>query len=193
MALSASQLRWNPGLDNPHRSLGSVYQSLPGDPGHTVPWYVRLLEHPSSPVALAGAIDLQGHDCVHILLGRGLLQQDEAFVLGFTMGRSGCCPAWQAALFRWCARHLYRGPYRFDPVDADVYEFAHDAARRTRGAPVHSVDFRAWLERPLSELRAALGIEPEQLRRLYAAEAARWPHTAASARLRSAFGTASAP
>jgi hypothetical protein len=159
---------------------------MPGDLASAIPWYVQLLEHPSSPVALAGAVDLHGHDCVHILLGRGLLQQDEAFVLGFTMGRSGCCPNWQAALFRWCARYLYRGAYRFDPVDCQVYDFARAAARHMPGAPVHSIDVRAWLERPVGELRAALGIETEQLRSLYATEAERWPHTPASARLRTA-------
>jgi hypothetical protein len=125
----ANPLAWNPGLDNAYRSLGSIYQSMPGDVASAIPWYVRLLEHPSSPLALGGAVDLRGHDCVHILLGRGLLQQDEAFVLGFTMGRSG--------------------------------------------------------------LRAALGIEPEQLRSIYAVEAERWPHGVASARLRAAHGSAS--
>jgi hypothetical protein len=185
-------LDWNPGLNNAYLSLASIYQSLPGDPASTIPWYVRLLEHPSSPLALAGAVDLAGHDCIHILLGRGLLQQDEAFVLGFTMGRSGCCPAWQAALFRWCARHVYRGPYRFGPVDCEVYDFALAAARRLPGPAVHGVDVRAWLERPVGELRVALGIEPEQLRSLYAAEAQRWPHTLASARLRAAHGEAHA-
>lgn len=182
---------WNPGLDNAYRSLRSIYQSMPGDLASAIPWYVRLLEHPSSPFALAGAVDLEGHDCIHILLGRGLLQQDEAFVLGFTMGRSGCCPSWQAALFRWCARHVYRGAYRFGRVDCEVYDFALAAARRLPGPPVHGLDVRAWLERPVGELRATLGIEPEQLRSLYAAEAERWPHTEASARLRAAHGGAS--
>ena len=182
----SSQLTWNPGLDNADRSLGSIHQCMPGDLAGTVPWYVHLLEHPNSPLSLGGAVDLLGHDCIHILLGRGLLQQDEAFVLGFTMGRSGCCPRWQAALFRWCARHVYRGAYRFNSIDGQVFDFALGVARRSPGPPVHSIDVGAWLERPVGELRAALAVDPEQLRSVYAAEAERWPHTRASARLRAA-------
>ena len=60
--MAASQRFWNPGLDNAGRSLGSIYRSMPGDLSSTVPWYVRLLENPDSPVALAGAVDLRGHD-----------------------------------------------------------------------------------------------------------------------------------
>lgn len=188
MATMASNQRiWNPGLDNAERSLDSIYHSMPGDSSSTVPWYVWLLENPNSPVALAGAVDLRGHDCIHILLGRGLLQQDEAFVLGFTMGRSRPCPGWQARLFRRCARYVYQGAYRFDPVDCQVFDFALDAARRMHGEPLHSLDIRPWLERPVGELRAALAIDPAELRSLYAAEAKRWPLTAASARLREAY------
>jgi hypothetical protein len=181
--LTEAQASWNPGLDNAESSLGSWYRSLPGDAASTVPWYVALLENPASPLALAGAVDLFAHDCVHILLGRGLLQQDEAFVLGFTMGSSRRCSAWQAALFRFCARRVYRGTYRFSALDDEVFAFALVAARRLRCMPLDSVDFRAALERPLSELRRSLGLDVAALRALYAKEAARWPLTSASARL----------
>jgi hypothetical protein len=111
-------LSWCPGLDNAAHSLASVYHSMPKDAPGAIPWYVRLLENPKSPFALAGAIDLFGHDCIHAVLGRGLLPQDEAFVIGFTMGRAGACPRWHASLFRWCAEHLYAKPYRFSPPGA---------------------------------------------------------------------------
>jgi hypothetical protein len=173
---------WVPGLDNAGSSLRSVYESLPGNPATAVPWYVRLLESPRSPVALHGAIDLFGHDCIHVLLGRGLRQQDEAFVLGFTMGSCSACPDWQARCFRWCAEHLYRGAYRFGATDGQVFLFAFEAARRCSCPPLNRLDFRAWLDRPLAELRAQARIEPSWLRSLYAEEAALWPATAASAR-----------
>jgi hypothetical protein len=58
---------------------------------------------------------LEGHDCMHVILGRGLLNQDEAFVIGFTMGsarkiteqhateylRIGSTPIWKT--FEGCA------------------------------------------------------------------------------------------
>ena len=178
-----SKDEWNPGLDNAGASLRSVYSSLPGNGPADVPWYVRLLESPRSPLALAGAIDLFGHDCLHVLLGRGLLQQDEAFVLGFTMGSAQSCPDWQARCFRWCAEHLYRGAYRFGAIDGQVFRYAFEAARCGSCVALSDFDFRAWLDRPLAALRAETGIEPAWLRGLYAAEAALWPETAASARL----------
>jgi len=113
MTAVANQMRWNPGLDDDERTLASMYDSMPRDSMSTVPWYVRLLEHPASSLALAGSVDLFGHDCLHILLGRGLLQQDEAFVLGFTMGQQRLLLGPSSALFRFCARHLYQGIYRF--------------------------------------------------------------------------------
>src|SRR5262245_53610248 len=118
MLMTLEQSRWNPGLDDPERSLASIYQSMPGNLVGAIPWLVKLLENPKSPLAFPGAIDLFGHDCIHILLGRGLLPQDEAFVIGFTMGSSRC-PRWQAAMFRWCAEQLYQGTFRFSHLDAE--------------------------------------------------------------------------
>ena len=174
---------WNPGLQNDAVSLGEVYHSMPKDPASAVPWYVRLLENPASPLALPGAIDLFGHDCLHAVLGRGLLSQDEAFVIGFTMGASPTCTLSQARLFTWCARHLYRPPFRFDAVDTGVYHLAFAAARAMRSRPLESVDYTAWLDRPLGELRAELGVRTVQLARFYRQEAALWPDTEVSRRL----------
>jgi hypothetical protein len=112
-----------------------------------------------------------------------LLAQDEAFVIGFTMGRAASCPRWQASLFRWCAEHLYGKVYRFSPLDGEVFAFAFGAARQRPGCPLDRFDFRVWLNRPLGELRAVLGIEPSWLRALYREEVAHWPNTIASCRL----------
>ena len=183
MARDAQQQHYDPGLDRGGETLLSLYERLPGLPASSVPWRVRLLENPSSPCALPGAVDLFSHDCVHLLLGRGLLPQDEAFVLGFTMGTNPRCAEWHVRLFCWCARHLYQGDYRFSETDTEVFRFAVAAARRSRAALLEAVDFHAWLERPLRQVRAALGIEPGYLRRVYAAEAARWPGTVVSRRL----------
>jgi hypothetical protein len=182
MTAAAAEL-WNPGLENGRRLLGEVYETLPGNPASSVPWWVRLLENPTSPVALPGAVDLFGHDCTHILLGRGLLPQDEAFVLGFTMGASGACARWQQTLFRFSARYLYCGVYRFSDIDAGVFDMAVEVGRRAGTAPVHQVDFRGLLARPVGEIRQMLGIKRDVLGSAYAVERARWPHTDASARL----------
>jgi hypothetical protein len=174
---------WNPGLDNGGSSLLTVYEAMPKNSQTSIPWYVKLWENPRSPLALAGAVDLFGHDCIHILLGRGLLQQDEAFVIGFTMGASGSCSRFQQALLGSAARHLYRQPYRFNRLERDVFDFSVVAGRTSGALPLHAIDYRVWLERPLGQLRRALNLDVPRLLQLYAAEASRWHGTAASARL----------
>lgn len=183
MGRDAQQETFDPGLDNSREILLSLYEKLPGLPASSVPWQVRLLENPSSPCALPGAVDLFSHDCLHLLLGRGLLPQDEAFVLGFTMGTNPRCADWQVELYCWCARQLYPGDYRFSRADTDVFRFAIEAGRGSRAAMLEGVDFQRWLECPLGQVRAALGIDLRYLRRVYAAEAARWPGTVVSRRL----------
>ncbi len=183
IALAHEQMTWTPSLADSERSLGSMYAEMPKDPAAAVPWYVRCLENPESSLALAGAIDLFGHDCIHILLGRGLLGQDEAFVIGYTMGASRRSSPWQERLFSFCARHVYQGPYRFRAADAEVFSLASRAAQCSPGAALHDVDFRSWWERPVGELRAALGLSSDFLRAVYAREAMSFPHTAASQRL----------
>lgn len=183
MTRDVRQERFDPGLDNAREILLDLYERLPGLPASSVPWAVRLIENPHSPCSLPGAVDLFSHDCVHLLLGRGLLPQDEAFVLGFTMGTNPRCAEWQVRLYSWCARQLYPGDYRFSETDVEVFRFAVAAARRSRAATLEAVDFRCWLEYPLGRVRAALGIDPGYLRRVYAEEAARWPGTVVSQRL----------
>ena len=71
-------------------------------------WFVWLLENPSSPISLTGAVDLYNHDIIHILLNRGMEVKDEAMVIGFTMGNSKSTSSWVRWLFEFCARYLYR-------------------------------------------------------------------------------------
>jgi len=66
---------WNPGLDNDELTLQAVFDTLPGAGPDEIDQMVRLLENPASPYALPGAVRLRHHDCIHILLGRGLLNQ----------------------------------------------------------------------------------------------------------------------
>ena len=53
-----------------------------------VPLIIKLTENPKyfTSKLFTGAVDLFTHDCIHVILGRGLLPKDEAFVIGYTMG-----------------------------------------------------------------------------------------------------------
>ena len=87
----------------------------------SIHWFIWLLENPSSPISLTGAIDLENHDLIHILLDRGMDIRDEAMVIGFTMGNSTETSSLVKWLFEFCARYLYPQGYRFN--DADIVEF----------------------------------------------------------------------
>ncbi len=51
-------------------------------------------------------------DVLHVLLGRGLQDQDEAFVLGFAMGTAKKVSWFQYHIFKQVVVRLYPEPYR---------------------------------------------------------------------------------
>lgn len=129
--------RWTPGLDDDDRLVRQVYDTLPGAIATEIPWIVRLLENPHSRWSFPGAITLEDHDVVHILLGRGLDPHDEAFVIGFTMGhdpRSFRFGNLYAKLikttFLFLARHFYPKVYRWDRDEELVFKRAFWEGRK---------------------------------------------------------------
>ena len=123
----------------------------------TIHWFVWLLENPKSPISLTGAIDLYNHDIIHILLDRGMLNRDEAMVIGFTMGNSETTSSWVRWLFEFCARYLYPESYRFNEHDLLEFErgFAYGYTRSRRN--IHLAKFD--VKRDVEEIRNEWGIE----------------------------------
>ncbi|WP_394821794.1 hypothetical protein [Pendulispora albinea] len=160
-----------------------MYETIPHQGVPPIPWYVRLLENPASPVALAGAVDLFEHDCIHIVLGRGTLPQDEAFVIGFTMGSSERLSPLQHGLFALCSRYVYRGDYRFSQMDRRVFDIAVELAKRMKPRPLDRVSFGSLMDGQLGKLRASLGLDTRQLREAYERERGLWPGSPAAVRL----------
>jgi len=181
--LTSRQKSWTPWLYDSRMTLRELYRQLPGDTATTVPWHVKLLSNPKSPLALSGAVDLFTHDCIHFVLGRGLLPQDEAFVLGFTMGTNRACPWWHPRVLGFCSQHLYRGTYKFSSLEREVFHFAVVVGQLSPVPALGSVDFRTLLHDPLDRIRAKLGLDPRLLNEIYRSERLRWPDTAASRRL----------
>ena len=120
-------------------------------------WFVWLLENPKSPISLTGAIDLYNHDIIHILLDRGMLNRDEAMVIGFTMGNSETTSSRVRWLFEFCARYLYPVSYRFNEYDLLEFErgFAYGYTRSRRN--IHLAKFD--VKRDIEEIRKEWGIE----------------------------------
>ncbi|MEV6347183.1 hypothetical protein [Actinoplanes sp. NPDC051851] len=173
---------WVPAF-NGEQTLGEAYAAMPGDDASVVPWYVRLLENPASPVALPGAIDLRGHDCVHITLGRGTTSADEAFVLGVTMGSTGRAGGWQRDLFTLAARHVYRGPWRLTDSDVLLFDMAVEFSQHQGIQPLNTVRWDELWDEPLQKIRSSLGIRESALLTFYETERLMWPDSVASSRL----------
>lgn len=152
-----------------------------------IPLLVQLVENPRFDLPgveiFSGATDLRTHDGIHMLLGRGLLAKDEAFVLGFTMGSSNRVDAVEERLFSMIARYLYPGGYRFDDEDVAVYRDAVRLGHISDCRSLAQVDYARFIDRPLGEIRRELGIEEDLLRAYYAIEARRYPGSVASQRL----------
>ena len=105
-------------------------------------WFVWLLENPSSPISLTGAVDLYNHDIIHILLNRGMEVKDEAMVIGFTMGNSKSTSSWVRWLFEFCARYLYPEGYAFDDETLLEFEggYAYGYTRKRRNIHIAKFD-----------------------------------------------------
>jgi len=153
-----------------------------------VPFLVRLVENPALDLPMLdvfhGATDLPTHDYIHLVLGRGLLAKDEAFVIGFTMGATDQVGRGEEFLYGVFAKYLYPRQYRFTEDDLRVFKdavrlgFVSDCDPR-----LCKTDFERFLDTPLEGIREALGIETDLLRAYYAIEKRRYPASRESARL----------
>ena len=85
-------------------------------------WLIWLLENPKSPLHLHGACKLKGHDYIHVILGRGQTIDDEAFVIGFTMGNDDRTKLWEVKLFKFIAHWLYPKNDRFTKNHLKIYD-----------------------------------------------------------------------
>lgn len=153
---------------------------------------VQLVENPRYRIpgftVFHGAVDLWQHDCIHIVLGRGLLEMDEAFTIGFTMGTTNKVSTTEERLFSLVSRYLYPRVYQFGRDEIEVFRHAVRLGYISACRPLDQVDFREYLDYRLCDVRAELGLEVDLLRAYYRIEGERYPHSAASRRLLAGCG-----
>ena len=87
-----------------------------------VPWLIWLMENPKSPLHLHGASALNDHDYVHVILDKGQANDDEAFVIGFTMGNDDRTKSWESKLFKFISRWLYPKGERFTKKQLKIFD-----------------------------------------------------------------------
>lgn len=174
---------WSPGLDNDHLTLGEVLSTLPAIAEDKIPWIIRLFENPTSWIAFPGAISLPRHDALHVLLGRGLMPQDEAFVIGFTMGSAKKIKNWQLSAFEFISQYLYRKPYAFSREDIMSFRLGANEGLSQGASDLHLTDLENMKDIVLSDLRKQLKINRNRLYGVYAYEKILLPDSKASKRL----------
>ena len=150
------------------RTLKSCLQSINGDEQTDIPFMVWLLENPESIFPLPGKINLYNHDCLHILLDRGISLLDEAFVVGFTMGSDRSTNRFHLAVFEILSNLLYPKQYKFDRQQFELLKIAFDYGRRLKVKNINQIDFKAYENKTVGEMRNLLGIDLKEVRQCFA-------------------------
>lgn len=177
---------WNPGLDTDDMTLAEVLATMPAAAAEEVPEIIRRYENPESPEALPGAISLPRHDCVHVLLGRGLHVQDEAFVIGATMGAASDISDAAVETFIRVSTEEYPKHWRFLPEHIPSYRLGVGYGQdNLHDKDLHLIPLEGpeWQGLTVREARRRLGIVKEELRAYFRKAELLVPGTRATRRL----------
>jgi len=152
-----------------------------------IPLMVQLVENPNFDLPggdlFHGRVDLQTHDIIHILLGRGLLMNDEAFAIGFTMGSTNRVTTTEELLYTLISKYVYPNVYQFDDAAVRIFRDATKLGYISDCTPLNQIDFEPLMGEPLDRVREVIGLEPELLRAYYEIEKRRCSNNSASQRL----------
>ncbi len=189
MAIEDPVQKWYVPLSTRTPTLRAAYQELQsfGMKQEDVPYIIQMVENPRFDLPgidiFHGATDLETHDYIHILLGRGVLPKDEAFVIGFTMGSTDQVSTTEESLFSFFTKYLYPKNYRFTDSDLRVFRDGVKLGFVSDCEPLHKVNYRELLDCSLGEIREKLRIEEDLLRAYYGIEKRRFPDAIESQRL----------
>lgn len=189
MASMAAVRSWHIPLSAGNTLIADAKQSLSalGAAEQEIPLIIQLVENPKFDFPgvdiFNGATYLDDHDYIHILLGRGLMPLDEAFVIGFTMGSTNKVSSTEERLFTFIAKHLYPRPYRFNNEAVQVFKDAVRLGFVSRCKRLDKVNYRDLQQLSVGEARKAIGLEEDLLRAYYRIEQSSFPHIAESQRL----------
>jgi hypothetical protein len=151
-------IKWTPPLHSDELTLAEVYATLHANKQNQINFWVWLLENPQSKVHLSGAVDLFNHDCLHIVLARGLAPSDEAFVIGCTMGSVPTLKTWEIKLYKFFAHFIYPKVYRFNKTQLHIFEQALLATKKAGIQDLSHYDFHTNFNKKLGDIRQELGI-----------------------------------
>jgi len=163
---------WHVPLHENKTTLTEALKSMEGFKleAEDVPLIIKLVENPKYDIGLfAGNVSLHNHDCIHLLLGRGLRVKDEAFVIGYTMGSTKKMWRWRRNLYMFCAKYLFPKGYRFGEEERFVFNVGVMLGESC-DTDLSEVDFKALGKYRIEKVRRLLGIDKELLKSYYEIE-----------------------
>jgi hypothetical protein len=164
---------WHPKLSSSRRKLKSILGEM--EPfklrQENIPLIIKLTENPNYKTSnlFSGAVDLFTHDCIHVMLGRGLLLKDEAFVIGYTMGSTKNMTRWKRNLFMFVSKYFYPKGYRFGEEERFVFNMGVMAGSLCP-TDLSKINFEKYLGKQIGTIRKELKIDTSFLRKYYALE-----------------------
>lgn len=128
-----------------------------------IPFVVWLLENPDSLLALPGKISLRNHDYLHLLLNRGISPQDEAFVIGFTMGNDLKTNKFHLFIYKFFAKFIYPYPYNFSKLNLISFDLGFLYGRKMKIKELNKIDFQNHQHTTINSLRKLFGIDDNEI------------------------------
>ena len=152
-----------------------------------IPLMIQLVENPRFNIPgidfFHGAVELDTHDSIHILLERGLLAKDEAFVIGFTMGSTNKVTTLEERLYGLFSKHLYPKAYQFKDEEIRIFKDATKLGYVSDCQPLDKINYRKYLDWKIRDIRKDAGLESDLILAYFRIEQRRYPRSKASQRL----------
>lgn len=181
--------KWHLPLSHDKGTLGDSLEDITKHGADSIdndiPLIIRLVENPKfgwlNDWLFPGSANLKTHDAIHILLGRGMLPKDEAFVIGYTMGSTKEMTEWRINLFCWLNQEFYPKAYRFSQEEVEVFRSGVKWGWHCE-TNLSKIFVEDILDKPINIIRQALDIDADWLKRIYEMEAEEFPHSKESIR-----------
>ncbi len=143
-------------------TLGQLKEQISVTKEEDSPWIIDLLESDKSLFGLPGKISHYNHDCIHVLLNRGLTLSDEAFVIGFTMGNNPNIKPCHLKIYKFVSRYFYPEECKFSSLHFPVFDLGFDYGK-SLDIQFDQINFSQYQNHSVSQLRNIWGITEKDL------------------------------
>lgn len=109
--------------------------------------------------------------------------QDEAFVIGYTMGNDEKVKDWELKFYKAATKLLYPKKYSFNDITSKVFDLGVKFGKENGIKNIHNFPFEEHHRKSIAELRNLLGICENKLSEYFKKEKAMFPNEISSQRL----------